>query len=86
MQNRRKARTVGGKPTSSPYKGVVKLKGKERWVARIWVKGERVFLGHFDDEREAARCYDAAALEANDEFAWLNCIAFPELRTQVEAA
>jgi hypothetical protein len=86
MQNRRKSTTIGGRPTSSPYKGVVKLKDRERWVARIWVKGEQVFLGHFDDEREAARCYDAAALEAYGEFAWLNSTAFPELRTQVEAA
>lgn len=48
--------------SSSGYKGV--CKNKTRWVARITVGGERRTIGYFPEAQEAAKAYDAAAVEA----------------------
>ena len=55
---------------TSQYKGVwfnSKLKAKP-WIAVIKVKNERMFLGTFATEEEAARAYDAASLKYHGEF------------------
>lgn len=56
----------------SNYKGVDRAGRK--WRARISLEGDknRLFLGHFDTEEEAARAYDSAAKEHFGEFAYLN--------------
>ncbi|UCD51637.1 MAG: HNH endonuclease [Phycisphaerales bacterium] len=65
-----------GKRTSrSRFKGVEYRKGRDKCVARIRFNGQRLWLGTFDDEVEAARAYDRAAVECFGEFAHLN---FPE--------
>jgi len=65
-----------GKQTSrSRFKGVEYRKGSDKCFARIRVGGKRLWLGSFDDEAEAARAYDRAAVEHLGEFAHLN---FPE--------
>lgn len=51
---------------SSVYKGVSKKKNG-KWVAQI-----QVWLGSFDDEVDAAKAYDNAALKYHGEFANLN--------------
>jgi len=61
--------------TASIYKGVGRHKRSGKWFARIWCMGERMWLGYFTDEAEAARAYDRKAVEIFGEFARLN---FPE--------
>ena len=61
--------------TVSIYKGIGRQKRTGRWYARIWFQGERLWLGYFAQEVEAARAYDYKAVEVFGEFARLN---FPE--------
>lgn len=55
--------------TSSAYKGVTLDTKKGGWIAYIKVRQKRIHLGHFADEVDAARAYDAAALKYFGEFA-----------------
>ncbi|XP_057507818.1 AP2/ERF and B3 domain-containing transcription repressor RAV2-like [Actinidia eriantha] len=50
----------GRKLTSSRFKGVVP-QPNGRWGAQIYEKHQRVWLGTFNEEAEAARAYDVAA-------------------------
>ena len=51
---------AGGKLPSSRYKGVVP-QPNGRWGAQIYERHQRVWLGTFAGEAEAARAYDVAA-------------------------
>lgn len=55
---------------SSGYRGVLFHRGK--WVAKISVNGKPRHLGTFETPEEAARAYDAVAIETRGEFAALN--------------
>lgn len=59
---------------SSQYKGVSLNSRRDRWNAEIRVNGIARRLGSFplDREQDAARAYDAAAIEAWGEFAAVN--------------
>ena len=57
---------------TSGFRGVSLAAKSVRWRAEIMVAGRRSFLGRFDTPEDAARAYDAAALEAFGEFANLN--------------
>ena len=54
----------------SKYKGVEKT--KNTWYARITVNGDKIYLGSFPTEKEAAMAYDTAASRHFGEFAQLN--------------
>jgi RAV-like factor len=51
---------AGGKLTSSKFKGVVP-QPNGRWGAQIYERHQRVWLGTFAGEHDAARAYDVAA-------------------------
>ena len=67
QRNRRKLAA-----TTSPYKGVHWSAHRRIWVAQIKVDQRGIHLGHFADPADAARAYDAAALEYFGPFARLN--------------
>ncbi len=57
---------------SSQYKGVTWLKSEGKWQVRIVCNGRKIFIGYFDDEKAAARAYDAKAKELFGDYASLN--------------
>jgi len=65
MWNKRKQRGN----YSSQYKGVNWSKNENKWVSRITCNGKTISLGYFDDEKEAAKAYDAKAKELFGEYA-----------------
>lgn len=58
--------------SSSRYKGVGWNRRGRNWTAVINVGGRRWYLGHFTNEEDAALAYNAAALDAYGDYAWLN--------------
>lgn len=65
------ANTPKQKNNTSGYKGVFRARSG-RWIARVTVNRAMRHLGTFDDAWDAAQAYNAAALEAWGEFAYLN--------------
>ncbi len=63
---------------SSRYKGVTWSKGNRKWRAQIKFHAQHIHLGYFTLEEDAARAYNAAALEHFSEFACLNEIEMKE--------
>lgn len=60
------------KNTSSRFIGVCFHKRNKLWAVRIQYRGKGIWLGYFEDEIEAARVYDRAAIKYHGEFARLN--------------
>jgi hypothetical protein len=70
MQNNHNQRKTRG---MSKYKGVTWSRKNRRWIAQFTPPhGVRRYLGSFEHEQDAARAYDAAALEHFGAFACLN--------------
>jgi hypothetical protein len=67
MRNRQKANHYAGKPTGSRFKGVQRAPNNRRHPWRAALNGRH--LGYFENEREAAAAYNAAALQEFGEFA-----------------
>lgn len=67
MRNRKKNNN-----SVSGYKGVSWRRAANKWCVQIRNGGKKIYLGLFDDPIEAARVYDAAALELHGKFARLN--------------
>ena len=59
---------------ASGYRGVHWVKRTRKWAARIKIGDRRPHLGTFDNPVDAARAYNAAALEAWGESARLNVL------------
>jgi hypothetical protein len=57
---------------TSGYRGVFWYAERRKWGALIVARRKRKFLGLYADAVDAARAYDAAAIELHGEFASLN--------------
>lgn len=59
---------------TSKYKGVLKRKNSNNWIARIKFNNKGIHLGSFSNEADAAKAYNAAARQYFGEFARCNDI------------
>lgn len=59
---------------TSRYKGVSWQAAVNRWHVGIYVNSEKLFLGLYADEDEAAKVYNRAAKKYFGDFAYLNTI------------
>ena len=57
---------------TSGYKGVTYNKTNKKWQASISVNKDRLYIGSFNNIKDAARAYNAAAIKLHGEFAKLN--------------
>ena len=60
------------KPKSSKYKGVYFNKQYKKYMSKIMINNKTINLGIFDNELDAAKAYNEAALKYHGEFACLN--------------
>lgn len=72
-QNIRNQR-IQSRKKSSKYKGVTLVKSNGRWASYIKVKNKRIGLGYYENEIDAARAYNKAALKYHKEFAVINIL------------
>lgn len=76
-QNKKMNNLYNGTPTSSKFKGVslvITRKGSKRWKSQITLNSKHIYLGHFDNEIDAAKAYNVKAKELFGEYALLNNI------------
>lgn len=71
-QAQNRANSVGRTRSTSVYKGVNWDKTRKKFLARLGINGKGKNLGRFDNEIEAAKAYNNAAVEHYGEFAKLN--------------
>jgi len=71
-QSQNNANTGINKANTSGYKGVTWNKSCGKWHAQIKDNKKRVYLGVYDDIKDAAKAYDDAAVRIYGEFAKTN--------------
>lgn len=54
------------------YKGVLKIKNRNLWVAKTSLYGKPIIIGYFPTPEDAARAYDKFAIAHHGKFARLN--------------
>ena len=74
-QNHQNQKPSGG---TSKYKGVSWHRRYKNWQAQCCQKGRRIYLGSFNDEKEAAMAYDKFASAHLGRFALLNKNIYPQ--------
>jgi hypothetical protein len=57
-RNKHKQKTSRGKPCSSIYKGVSKIKGRDKWVATYTIGRKKTHIGVYDTEDNAGQAYN----------------------------
>ena len=62
----------GRKNSSSKFKGITWDKSRNKWQAQIVINKEYIYLGRFNNEINAAKAYNKAAIELFGEYACLN--------------
>lgn len=67
-----------GASNSSGYKGVSWDKSKLKWSSKISLNDKTINLGRFERREDAAKAYDARAVELFGEFAHVNFPTVPE--------
>ena len=70
--NSKKRVEFKGKKTSSTFKGVYWNKIKKKWYSYLSINGKKKHLGCFENEKDAAKSYNKAAIQYFGEFARLN--------------
>ena len=65
---------------SSVFRGVSYRKRTGQWIAQLYWRGRRYFLGAYQDEREAAEVYNKHALQIIGPFAVLNDLTGADLK------
>lgn len=66
-------RNVGlSKNNTTGFKGVTFFTLRGKFMAQITFEGKNVFLGYFEEPKEAAKAYNNAAVKYYGEFAYLN--------------
>lgn len=71
-QSQNSANTGVRVDNTSGYKGVVWLKKRYKWKAQIMVKQKQIYLGQYNDIKDAAIAYNIKAKELLGKFACLN--------------
>ena len=69
------------KSSTKGYKGIYRVNSSRKWTAQISVDGERIYLGVFSNEKDAALAYDWGAKKYFGKFAYVN---FPEIKNPPE--
>lgn len=72
--NNDNSRNQGKFRGASKFKGVHLGPRRSGWVVGLGIEGRTKYIGYFHDQIEAARAYDAAAIEHFGEFALTNAM------------
>ena len=70
---------------ASQFRGVSWYKAGEKWAASVRINNIKIHLGYFENEKDAAECYDKAKIERRM-FEGLNFHHYKELQEDTSMA